>query len=183
MGDTRSSRAAGALAALAVLVAGCAPAGGPAPSAPLTTVPVPGDGPHASTVMVCADEGQEEISTLVGLRPTRVETPTWTDHVYSCRYVYPDGAIVLSVHELPDALHTSQRAEELAAQRGNAGFQPGLGEGAFATRDGSIVARKDYTLLVVDISGLPPAFGRPPVAPPDAAKLVAKAVLACWTGS
>jgi hypothetical protein len=171
-----------ALCAAAALVSACAPPAAVVPSAPLTTAPVPGDGPHASTVMVCDAEGQEEISTLVGIRPTRVEKPTWTDHVYSCRYVYPDGAIVLSVHELPDALRTSQRAEELAAQRGNAGFQRGLGEGAFATSNGSIVARKDYTLLVVDIAGLPAAFGRPPVTPPDAAKLVAKAVLACWTG-
>ena len=171
-----------ALCAAVALLSACAPPSAAVPSGPLTTAPVPGDGPHTSTVMVCADEGQEEISTLVGIRPTRVETPTWTGHVYTCRYVYPDGVIVLSVHELPDALHTSQRAEELAAQRGNSGFQPGLGEGAFATSNGSIVARKDYTLLVVDIAGLPAGFGRPPVTPPDAAKLVAKAVLACWTG-
>lgn len=168
---------------LLATVVGCAGPGTPAASVgPASAAPAAPGGPVPATVMVCADEGQQDIATLIGIRPLRVDPPTWTDHIYSCRYIYRDGAFALSVKELPDVQRTTEYFEQLAAQRGNTGPVRGLGDGAFVTGDGSVVARLDTKVLLVDITALPPSFGRPPVGPPAAARLVAKALMDCWTG-
>ena len=49
--------------------------------------------------MVCAPEAQREIAAALGVT-AHVQTPTWSGHVYTCRYMYPNGAFVLSVKEL-----------------------------------------------------------------------------------
>ena len=63
--------------------------------------------PSEIAKMVCASEAQEDIATNLGnVQPTTVTTPTWKDSVYSCRYVYPSGAVTLSVKELRNAAAT-----------------------------------------------------------------------------
>ncbi len=39
-----------------------------------------------------------------------------------------------------------------------------IGDSAFRTPDGSLVVRKDYKVLTIDVSGLPDLFGKPPTA-------------------
>jgi len=51
------------------------------------------------------------------------------------------------------------------------------------TTDGSVVVRKDWKVLYVDVSHLPPQFGQPPQAAPDAALSVAATILSCWSGA
>ena len=42
--------------------------------------------------------------------------------------------------------------------------------------------RKDTKVMLVDVTGLPATFGNPPAPRADAARLIMKAVLNCWTG-
>jgi hypothetical protein len=145
--------------------------------------PAAGPDPSVSARMVCEDEAEEDITTLIGVAPVRIDTPTWVDHLYSCRYVYANGSFVLSVKELGDEPAAAAYYDGLGASLGHAKDLQGLGQGAFATTNGSVVVRKDTKVLLVDISPLPPELGRPPATPPDAARLVATAILGCWTGA
>jgi hypothetical protein len=46
------------------------------------------------------------LGTVRGAPPRRSAQPvrpTWSDRLYSCRYVYPGGSMLLSVKDLPDA--------------------------------------------------------------------------------
>ena len=44
-------------------------------------------------------KAQREIGVALGVTAV-VEAPTWSEHLYSCRYTYPDGYFTLSVKEL-----------------------------------------------------------------------------------
>ena len=57
-----------------------------------------------------------------------------------------------------------------------------LGQGAFRTSGGDVVVRKDWKVLVVDISGLPSQFGVPPTSATDVAYTLADLILGCWDG-
>jgi hypothetical protein len=57
-----------------------------------------------------------------------------------------------------------------------------LGQGAFQVRNGSVVVRKDWKVLLVDITGLPSEFGEPPTSSGDVAATVADVILGCWAG-
>ena len=132
--------------------------------------------------MVCASEAQQELASSLGVTPTQVTTPTWVDHDYSCTYVYPDGSFTLSVKELD-----SRGAHGRLLQRARAldGRQAGLAlaAGAFVTTNGSVVARKDWKVLFVDVSHLPPSFGNPPQDQKDTAISIAATILSCWSGA
>jgi hypothetical protein len=166
--------------------AGGGPAtGGTAGGTPSWAAPAPsGPGqPSASALQVCSpDDGQKDIAAALGVTPTRVDPPTWVDHLYSCRYVYPDGSFTLSVKELPDNASTGAYLDGLAAQRGNLAPLDGVGQAAFYTRDKSIVARKDFKVLLVDVSALPPEFGKPPAPPAAVSRTIATVIMGCWSG-
>lgn len=168
------------------LLGGCStsPPAQPVPSAlaPVTAEPAGAD-PSASAVMVCAEEAREDITEALGLPPQSVDTPTWSDHVYSCRYRYEGGAFTLSVKELSSVPETTAFFDETARRLGSAHTLDGLGEGAFVTGNGSVVVRKDFKVLVVDDAALPPGLGTPPLTPPQVALLVARTIIGCWTGA
>jgi hypothetical protein len=131
--------------------------------------------------MVCAREAQREIAETLGVHAS-VSTPTWAGHAYSCRYAYPDGDFVLTVKELSSWPQTFAYYGALARKQGRADSVPNLGQGAFQTSNGSMVVRKDWKILTVDISGLPGQFGKPPTSRGDVAVTVADLILACWAG-
>jgi len=131
--------------------------------------------------MVCAPEAQRAIAAPLGVTAT-VPTPTWADDRYSCHYEYPDGSFTLSVKELSSWRETYAYYDMLRQQLGDTGTVNGLGQGAFATADGSIVARKDWKVLLVDVSGLPSSFGSPPTSSADVAATIADVIMACWRG-
>jgi hypothetical protein len=171
------------LVALVLVTAGCAtdaPPVGPPVTVATATAPT---GPSETAEMVCASEAQQDLEEALGIAAQRVETPTWKDRVYACRYVYPTGSFLMSVKDLKNDLETTDYYESLAAQMGNVQNVDGLGEGAFITRNGSVVLRKDFKVLLVDDSALPATLSNPPLTPGNVAMLVAKTILGCWTGS
>lgn len=133
--------------------------------------------------MVCEPEAESEIAASLGVKASRVTTPTWVDHVYSCTYIYPNAKITLSVKEMSTTPETSAYFD---AQGQKLGRQPGnvsIGQGGFETTNGDVVVRKDWKVLTVDVSKVPAQFGQPPTNPAGIALSVAATILGCWTGS
>ncbi len=131
--------------------------------------------------MVCQPKAQGELAQVLGVKAV-VQTPTWVDHLYSCRYQYPDGALVLSIKELSSWPQTKGYFAMLGTRLGDIGPLGNLGQGAFTAGDGSVVVRKDWKVLLVDISGLPAQFGVPPTSKADIADTVSDVILGCWSG-
>ena len=142
-----------------------------------------GDNPSQSAKMVCEPEAQRDIAEGIGVTPTQVTSPTWVDRVYACNYVYPGGVISLSVKELGDLSATVSYFDQLGSRLGERPDPPALGDGAFVTSDGSVVVRKDYKVLDVDISHLPVQFGDPLQDRSAVAVSVATTVMGCWVGA
>ena len=177
--------AVGLVALVALIAAGCgsSPSKAAQPTTTTTRVPLPaGKYPSAISKEVCADDAQHEIAESLGLKATRVSTPTWVDHVYSCQYEYPVGTFTLSVKELSSWAQTLDYFHGLGKQYGQTRSLANLGQGAFSETDGSVVVRKDWKVLTVDITGLPDQFGVPPTSASDIAVTVADVILGCWAG-
>ncbi len=131
--------------------------------------------------MVCAHEAQEDIASALG-ETASVSDPTWIDHLYSCQYGYPTGSMELSVKELSSWAETTAYYQLLVDQLGKSRDLENLGQGAFQTTNGSVVVRKDWKVLLVNIVGLPAQFGVPPTSSADVAVTVADVILGCWDG-
>jgi hypothetical protein len=78
---------------------------------------------------------------------------------------------------------TTSYFDALGKKLGRGADLPELGEGAFQTRNGSAVVRKDYRVLLVDVSSLPARFGNPLAARSDIAAGVAGVIMVCWIGA
>ena len=139
--------------------------------------------PSVSAKMICEDEVKNELSSLLGVQPDQPIVPTWKDHVYSCTYHYKGGAFTLSVKELSDKAATDAYFAEEAQKLGKTEKINGLGQGAFTTSNKSAVVRKDYKVLLVDISGLPTKFGAYGEPRASVALDVAATIMGCWTGA
>jgi hypothetical protein len=149
-----------------------------------TTLQAPepaGRDPSAIATEVCSKTAQSEIRHVLGV-VAQVSTPTWRDDVYSCSYRYSNGAFDLSVKELSSWSETYAYFDSLGRQLGNTGPLGNLGQGAFTTSNGSVVVRKDWKVLLVNIAPLPAEFGKPATSKADIAYTVADIILACWAG-
>jgi hypothetical protein len=140
-----------------------------------------GKSPSAISRMVCAEEAAGEIAQVVAAKAS-VTSPTWADHLYSCEYHYREGIMVLSVKELSSWTQTYAYFDELAKTLHKTAPVKGLGQGAFVVGDGSVVVRKDWKILVVDISGLHGMVGSPPSSRDTVALDAAAVILDCWSG-
>jgi hypothetical protein len=170
------------IAALALAGCGTTKAATPTVSPPRTTVPLPaGKDPSKIAQQVCSSKDHSDIDEVLGEKSV-VQTPTWVDHLYSCQYSYPTGSITLSVKELSSWTQTKGYFASLGTQMGDVGSLGNLGQGAFTTSDGSVVVRKDWKVLLVNIAGLPPQFGVPPTSKGDVADTVSDIILGCWAG-
>ena len=184
-------RARPGLALLAVLLgtAGCgSPAGSQAVAtqAPASTAsakaPQPaGKSPSAISRMVCAPKAAAEIAQVMGARAA-LAPPTWADHLYSCGYRYSEGTMVVSIKELSSWSQTYGYFDQLARALHETTPIKELGQGAFITSNGSVVVRKDWKILLVDISGVRGEVGSPPKPPGELAIYVAQVILGCWAG-
>jgi hypothetical protein len=164
--------------AVALLGAGCAGGSGTA----TTKGPLPaGHNPSSISKQVCQEEARGDIASALGETAT-VSQPSWVGHLYSCRYSYPTGSMAVSVKELSSWPQTFAYFRMLAARMGKTRDLQNLGQGAFQTADGSVVVRKDWKVLLVDASGLPPQFGVPPTPSGDVAVTVGDVILGCWAG-
>lgn len=137
-----------------------------------------------SAKMICADEAQKDIyESATGVKTIAPFKPTWVDHVYSCKYVYPNGAVMtLSVKELSTDAETTAYYNMLGEKLHKTDKQIGLPI-AFQAADGSVVARKDNKVLTIDVTKLPASFGVPAASRGDVAINVAATILGCWTGA
>jgi hypothetical protein len=177
----------------AALIAGCGSKSTPAATSTSTVPTSAGPGGHVaipvskdpskSAKMLCEDDVRREVQALVGVAIAKPLAPTWKDHVYSCRYVYSNGAMTLSVKELANTADTDAYFAAQATALGKQKTIQGLGQGAFTTKNGSTVVRKDYKVLLVDVSGLPAQFGTPPDTKGNVALNVAAEIMGCWTGA
>ena len=159
-----------------VAVSGTVFATATAPKRPLPA----GRNPSLISTMVCRPKAQREINEVLGVKAT-VSDPKWVDHKYSCRYGYPNGSFTLSVKELSSWSQTFTYFHSLGTM-GKTQTLRNLGQGAFRTPAGDVVVRKDWKVLLVNISGLPSQFGRPPTGATDVAYTVADLILGCWDG-
>ena len=172
----RRARLGPAVLAVVLGIAGCGSVNASAES------PQPaGKSPSAIARMVCAKEAVGEIAQVVGAKAS-VTAPTWTDHLYSCGYHYSEGSMVLSVKELSSWTQTYAYFDELAETLHKTAPVKGLGQGAFVVGDGSVVVRKDWKILLVDISGLHGMVGSPPSSRNTVALDAAAVILGCWSG-
>ncbi|MGO8871251.1 MAG: hypothetical protein ACLQPH_07575 [Acidimicrobiales bacterium] len=159
--------------ALAAVLTACGtPAAGPQPAE---------KNPSAISKMVCSSEARQKLGQALGENPKTVTLPTWGAHLYSCTYEFPQGQMTVSVKELSSEAQTTAFFDEQEHHYGKRQDLYGLGQGAFLTNDGSVVARKDYKFLIVDTSGLPSSFsagsgsGTP-------AETVSTVIMGCWAG-
>jgi hypothetical protein len=97
--------------------------------------------------------------------------------------LYPDGTLTISVKELDSAKQTSEYFDQQRRTLGHKGGTIGLGQGAFSTTNGSLVARKDWKVLTVDVSKIPPRFGQPPITPTEAGLATGATIMGCWSGA
>jgi hypothetical protein len=139
--------------------------------------------PSASAKMICAPETQTEVAAILGVHTTQPVVPAWTDHTYSCKYTYHNAVIALSVKEFSNQAGTDGYFTSLAHRLGQTQQLHDLGQGAFRTKNLSVVVRKDYKVLLVDISGLPARLGAPPYSRGEIALIFAATIMNCWTGA
>jgi hypothetical protein len=175
-------------ASLALVLAGCG-GGSSKASAPTTdstahVAKQAANAPSVSAKMICEDEAAEDIyDSATGVKTVAAFKPTWVDHVYSCDYVYPGGASMkLSVKEVSTSTETTAYFNSLATKLGKTKTLV-IGQGAFQVKNGSVVVRKDFKILLVDITKLPASFGVPPASRGDVAINVAETIMSCWTGA
>jgi hypothetical protein len=140
-------------------------------------------GPSPSKIarVVCQHEAQGDLRQVLGTKAV-VTTPTWAKHLYSCGYQYGPGTMVLSVKELSSWKQTDAYFAALAKTLHKTLPIHGLGQAAFRVRDGSVVVRKDWKILLVDTSGLHGTVGSPPSSPSEVALDAAAVILGCWHG-
>lgn len=162
---------AGALLANLVL-ASSASAEAPAPA---------GRYPSSISKEVCSAKAQTEIADVLGVA-AKVSVPTWSQHLYSCDYRYKTGTMVLSVKELSSWNATFGYFDGLASRLHKVTTIYQLGQGGFRVRNGSVVVRKDWKVLLVNVSGLPQQFGQPYSDVSGVALSVAGVILGCWSG-
>ncbi len=78
--------------------------------------------------MVCQKEAHDDIDSALG-ETAKVSTPTWADHLYSCRYGYPTGSIELSIKELSSWKQTTGYFNGLGRADGQDPCPPGTRSG------------------------------------------------------
>ncbi len=179
-------------ASLALVLASCGGSSKSASSDATTTTAASGhvakqasNVPSVSAKMICEDEASNEIyNSATGVKTIAALKPTWVDHVYSCDYAYPAGASMkLSVKEVSNTDETTAYFDSLATKLHKSRVLQGVGQGAFQVKDGSVVVRKDYKVLLVDVTKLPANFGVPSASRGDVAINVATTIMSCWSGA
>ena len=171
--------------ALSSVLAACGSSSKAGPSGKVTpaTLEVAGPNPSVSAQMICGEAKEDIAKSAIGIDTVKPLAPKWSDHVYSCAYRYKGGAVMtLSVKEMSSVDETSAYFDALGERLGRGGKLAGIGEAAYETTDGSVVVRKDYRVLLVDVSKLPAQFGLPAAKRVDVAISVATTIMDCWIG-
>jgi hypothetical protein len=137
--------------------------------------------PSKTARMICSRGLRSELAGVLATKPTRVSSPTWSDHLYSCDFVYRQGTVTLSVKELHDSADTTAYFDGVGQALGRRPGDVHLGDAAYQTTNGSMVVRKDDKVLLVDVTKLPPdGFAKPGYTSEDIASAIAVTILGCW---
>jgi hypothetical protein len=170
--------------AVVVSLAGCgSPHGASETNAALTGPQPAGPTPSEIALEPCQSKAAGEIQAVLEEPGGAVVTDrTWVNHRYSCDYKYARGTMVLSIKELSSWAQTYAYFAALGKSLHETTTLPNLGQGAFQVRNGSVVVRKDWKILLVNTTGLPSEFGVPPTSSSDVAVTVAFIILGCWAG-
>jgi hypothetical protein len=178
-------------ALLLLVLAGCAAGRADSPaaatsaaatSAVATTTPAAGAAPAAAQ-MVCSDEIRRVVTGALALGSIPPPASSWADSVYTCTYALPAGSLTLSVVVAGDDAAARAQLDTLRSQLGAVTPEPGLGERAWSTPDGTVLAVKDDMVLHVDATALPDDLGPVHEHRIDVARVLAAAVFDCWTGN
>lgn len=197
----------GSLAAVSLLLSGCAASAGTAePTSATASAAAPetagaghsgghsnaastappesaGDGPSEAALMVCGKQTQDNISASLALKTAPHSVSSWADSIFTCTYHLAEGPFVISVKESADPVSARQYFDALQSTVGDTTPIKGLanlGFPAYQTTDGSVVFLKDSMTLYVDATDLPAAFGPNSVAPTAFAYQISTTILACW---
>jgi hypothetical protein len=178
-----------ALVAGLLVLGGCAatPADAPAAlTAPQSSVPAgAGNGvgtAPAAARMPCSDEARAQVRAALDLATTPAPEEVWADHVGTCTYTVPAGRLVYQVAVEPDRVAARDHLYGLRTRLG-AQPVPELGDEGYRSPAGLALAVKDEMVLTVDATGLPDGLGPDHRTRSATAVLLARGVLACWTGS
>lgn len=136
------------------------------------------NGPSEAAKIACSDEAEGDVTKAIGVELSEQLETTWANGVYSCRWVYPDGTMTISVADNADSAVATNAF--LAGREADTVDVPAVGQAAYARSDGSLVVRKDSQILTIDVSGLPAVFGAPSHPRNIDAITVAMTILACW---
>jgi hypothetical protein len=140
--------------------------------------------PSKSAQMVCQKEARNEIASSLGIKEQRVTPPVWVraQHLYSCTYVYPKGSVTLLVKEMSSEAETTAYFDRLKKKYGANQEIQGLGQGAWVLKNNDLLVRKDYKVLLVDVTKIPATFAQL-MTPSDVAINVGNTIMGCWTGA
>jgi hypothetical protein len=141
-----------------------------------------GSEPSKAAKMVCSEDIRQQVRTVLKLSSPAPVQASWQDQLYTCTYTLPMGKMVLSVKQSANAAAADSYYQALRRQLGSTETLPGLGERAYATKDGYVVVGKDNMTLRVDTTTLPVVFGPQQQRRTDLAYEIASDVLGCWTG-
>jgi hypothetical protein len=160
MGRRRTTTIVGALVLLALVpltLAACS-------SSSSDSAPPKHEDPLLRAKVFCSPRAQREIGTSLGAMPERVTDVEQSKTVSSCRYVFADGSLAISMKRFATVAAARDSFDAQARRRGRRPESPMLGEGfeTNMTTDGSIVVRSGRDLFDVDAAALPPQFGNPP---------------------
>jgi hypothetical protein len=137
-------------------------------------------GPSPVTKQICTARARRQVARSIGVAPIRFTAPTWADHRYSCSYIFPEGPMTLSVTEYPSEVATAAAFFELKGALGRRPEPPLLGEEAFVSTNGDVIAvRVGTKLLEVDLSQLPAQLGVPLEPRLLVARAVAGTIIGC----
>lgn len=139
--------------------------------------------PPETASMVCGEEIQGSIKTLLALPASPKGTSTWQDGLFTCTYPLSQGQLVLSVKVSADATAARAYFTALRARSAKTTALTGLtslGLPAFQSTSGVVSFVKDNMTLEVDATGLIPLLGPHRTTRGDFAYTVATDVLACW---
>ena len=89
------------------------------------------------------------------------------------------------VKELVDDKTTTAYFNEQQQRLGLKDKLFGLGQGAFVAKNDDVVVRKDWKVLVVDVTNVPKATGAfiPTMVRSDVATNIASVIMSCWQGT
>ena len=87
-----------------------------------------------------------------------------------------------AVKELSSGTETTNYFESIKRKYGTSDDLNGMGQAAYVLRNSDVVVRKDYKVLLVDVTGIPerlvPAMRRS-----DVAVSIGAVIMSCWIGA